>query len=160
IQFTKRGLGASIYVRGGITAALVIGLIQAPYAAFGFTPNGGQWQVNTITTASQNYPKVASDSLGNFVVVWQSYASAVGGHTAPESIHAKRYSASGGPVGGEFQVNTYTIGSQRVPVVASDASGNFVVVWWNYGIAGTAGNDSSGSVQGQRYDASGTPIGS
>ena len=33
------------------------------------------------------------------------------------------------PVGPEFQVNTYTTGSQNAAAVASDASGNFVVVW-------------------------------
>jgi len=33
------------------------------------------------------------------------------------------------PVGSEFQVNTYTTSFQRNPAVASDAAGNFVVVW-------------------------------
>jgi hypothetical protein len=33
------------------------------------------------------------------------------------------------PVGGEFQVNSYTEGGQLSPDVSSDASGSFVVVW-------------------------------
>ena len=33
------------------------------------------------------------------------------------------------PVGPEFRVNTYTTSYQAIPSVASDASGNFVVVW-------------------------------
>jgi hypothetical protein len=31
--------------------------------------------------------------------------------------------------GGEFQVNTYTPNAEQRPAVASDGSGNFVVVW-------------------------------
>jgi hypothetical protein len=31
-------------------------------------------------------------------------------------------------VGGEFQINTYTIDQQRRPAVAMDADGDFVVV--------------------------------
>src|SRR5262245_32450132 len=33
------------------------------------------------------------------------------------------------PVGGEFQVNTFTTGDQSYPQVCSDASGRFTVVW-------------------------------
>jgi hypothetical protein len=43
-------------------------------------------------------------------------------------------------------------------VVASDAAGNFVVVWESNGSAGT--DTDSTSIQGQRYDAGGAPVGS
>jgi hypothetical protein len=33
------------------------------------------------------------------------------------------------PLGSEFRVNTYTTNSQRLPSVASDSTGNFVVAW-------------------------------
>jgi len=69
--------------------------------------------------------------------------------------------AQGDPAGPEFRVNTYTTGDQgghnaigADPSVASDASGNFVVVW------PSAGQDGSGrGVFGQRYASSGTPLG-
>jgi hypothetical protein len=35
--------------------------------------------------------------------------------------------------GGEFQVNTYTTGSQSDPAVAAAADGAFVVVWESWG---------------------------
>ena len=34
---------------------------------------GSPFQVNTYTTSSQNYPAVAADGSGRFVVVWTSY---------------------------------------------------------------------------------------
>jgi hypothetical protein len=61
------------------------------------------------------------------------------------------------PAGGEFQVNTYTTNYQVAGsrAVASDADGGFVVVWMS--------NEQDGSgigVYGQRYDATGAPLGS
>src|SRR4029079_7831968 len=58
------------------------------------------------------------------------------------------------PVGPEFQGNTYTTNGQANPSVASDASGNFVVVWDSSGQDG-----SSVGVFGQRYASSGSPLG-
>ncbi len=60
-------------------------------------------------------------------------------------------------MGGEFQVNAYTTSSQLNPSVAVEPQGDFVVVWTSYGSYGT---DSSGeSIQGQRYDSGGAPVG-
>ena len=54
------------------------------------------------------------------------------------------------PAGNEFQINTYTTSSQFTAAVASDASGNFVVVWES---AGQDGSDYG--VFGQRFNAAG-----
>src|SRR5262245_65089652 len=62
-------------------------------------------------------------------------------------------SAAAQPVGPEFQVNTFTTLGQRSPSVASDASGNFVVVWQS------SRQDGLGlGVFGQRYDSSGNRL--
>jgi len=117
---------------------------------------GGEFQVNTsLPGPFEPLPSVASDHSGNFVVAWsRSYGSV---SSSVSSIRGQRYNASGSPIGGEFQVNTYTTGGQSSPSVASDAAGDFVVVWASNGSAGT---DTSGySVQGQRYNASGSPVG-
>jgi hypothetical protein len=120
---------------------------------------GGQFLVNTYTTGSQRYPSVASDSAGNFVVVWDS-AGGTGSDTSITSVHGQRYDSSGSAIGGEFQVNTYTTNYQRAASVASDSSGNFVVVFQSAGSGAPVGADTSGySIQGQVYDASGSPIG-
>src|SRR5262245_36970659 len=60
------------------------------------------------------------------------------------------------PAGSQFQVNTYTFGSQIEPAVAADAAGDFMVVWRSTLAVG----DTTGSVEGQRYDALGTVVGS
>src|SRR5262249_32872369 len=71
-------------------------------------------------------------------------------------IQGQRFDASGSPVGGQFQVNTYTTGKQYMPAVSSDAHGDFAVVWASYGSTGT---DTSGrSVQSRLYAASGAAI--
>ena len=112
---------------------------------------GSEFQVNSHTTYNQWYPSVSSDPAGNFVVVWGSYAQDGSGF----GVFGQRYDASGTRRGGEFQVNTYTTGHQYEPFVASDSSGNFVVVWGSrYGQDGSAGG-----IFAQRYDAGGTPRG-
>jgi hypothetical protein len=58
------------------------------------------------------------------------------------------------PAGGEFRANTYTTGDQDDTSVASDASGNFVVVWQSDGQDG-----SNRGIFARRYDASGAPRG-
>jgi len=60
------------------------------------------------------------------------------------------------PQGSEFQVNTHTTATQRgTRAVARAADGSFVVVWETYDT-----EDGSGeSIQAQRYDASGAPLG-
>jgi hypothetical protein len=115
------------------------------------TPLGAEFQVNTYTTQDQNAPAVAADARGHFVVVWQGSGHQDGSFSG---IFGQRYDATGARVGAEFQVNTYTTGTQSQPKVATDAAGNFVVVW------GSETQDgSSFGVFGQRYDATGAPRG-
>ena len=59
------------------------------------------------------------------------------------------------PVGADFQVNSFTNYPQSSPSVATDAAGNFVVVWHSLFQDG-----SDYGIFARRYDASGTPIGS
>ena len=61
------------------------------------------------------------------------------------------------PVGGEFQVNSYTTLRQVYPAVAVDADGDFVVVWESEGFAGADSAESS--IQGQRYSSDGAALG-
>jgi hypothetical protein len=111
-------------------------------------PLGPEFRVNTYTTNEQSDPAVASDSSGNFVVVWESRDQ-----DAPQSVFGQRYASTGEPLGPEFRVNTYT-GFQNYPAVASDASGNFVVVWTSAFQDGAVEG-----VFGQRYDSTGAPLG-
>jgi hypothetical protein len=125
------------------------------------SPIGAEFQVNTYTTGNQLGPSVASDSAGNFVVVWTSNGYVAFGHYR-YAVQGQRFDASGSPVRTQFQVNSYTTGTRYFASitsasVASDSAGNFVVVWASNGSPGSD-NDGS-SIQGQRYDASGSPVG-
>jgi len=121
------------------------------------TAQGSQFQVNTYTTTAQAFPAVAMDADGDFVVAWESYGSG-GTDTDSFSIQGQRYTATGTPVGSQFQVNTYTTTAQRRLAVAMDADGDFVVAWRS---EGSGGSDTDlYSIQGQHYDAAGTPVGS
>lgn len=133
---------------GGLDGS-VGGVFGRRYDASG-EAQGNEFIVNSYTTGQQTYPAVTSDAKGNFIVVWQSNGQDGSGY----GIFGQRYDALGTPLGSEFQVNTYTTGAQRRLSVASDAKGNFVVVWQS------SGQDGSGyGIFGRRYDALGTPVG-
>jgi hypothetical protein len=106
---------------------------------------GGEFQVNTYTTSGQRFPAAAADPSGNFVVVWQSFGQDA--YNAP-GVFGQHFDSNGIPLDGEFQVNTYTTGSQFVPAVAVADSGDFVVVWDSFGQDG-----SDSGVFGQRFCA-------
>jgi hypothetical protein len=84
-----------------------------------------EFQVNTYTTNFQRFPEIAADDSGDFVVTWESKdqdGSYIG-------VFARRYRASGTPVGGEFQVNSYTYDDQWNVTVDWDSDSDFVVAW-------------------------------
>ena len=113
-------------------------------------PIGDEFKVNSHTTDYQHWPGIASDADGDFVVTWMSN----GQDGSNSGIHARRYAATGEPLGAEFLVNTSTANSQAYPAVAMDADGDFVVVWASYGQDG-----SESGIYGQRYNAAGAPLG-
>jgi len=114
------------------------------------TAVGNEFSVNSSTTGNQLNPSVAMSDYGNFIVVWEDRGGQDGDGYG---IFAQRYNASGGAVGDEFRVNTYTTGNQSNPSVAMDNVGNFVVSWESSG--------QDGSLQGvyaQKYNISGTAL--
>jgi len=122
-------------------------LVGQRYASSG-APAGPEFRVNTYTTQNQTYPAAAYDPLGDFVVVW------TGPQVSSYDVIGQRYDSSGSAKGGEFMVNTATFSNQRLPSVATDSRGNFVVVWESL----QDGSFSYG-VYGQRYDSSGVSRG-
>ncbi len=65
------------------------------------TPLDTELQVNSFTADIQDYPAVATQSGGAFVVVWESQQDGDG-----YGVFGQRFSSSGAKEGGEFQVNT------------------------------------------------------
>jgi len=125
------------------------GVFGQRFASSG-APLGGEFRINTYTTDTQRDPAVVCDGSGNFVVVWESDFQ----DGSEYGIFGQRYSSSGAPLGPEFRVNTHTTDPQSQSGVASDSSGNFVVTWESYGQDGPAFG-----VFGQRFASSGAPVG-
>jgi hypothetical protein len=113
-------------------------------------PVGGEFQVNTEESGSQDDPVVTALSDGGFVVAWESKNQDGSG----DGVFGQRFDADGEPVGGEFQVNTETDGSQKDPAITETPDGGFVVVWTSKDQDG-----DKGGVFGQRFDADGNPVG-
>ena len=111
---------------------------------------GGEFRVNTTTDSREYFTRVAMDADGDFVVTWQSYRDGSGW-----GIYAQRYNAAGMAQGGEFRVNTTMNGELRLPAVAMDADGDFVLAWQSYGQDG-----SYTGIYAQRYNAAGVARGS
>ncbi|MCG8458924.1 MAG: DUF11 domain-containing protein [Holophagales bacterium] len=116
---------------------------------------GSEFQVNEWTTGSDEFPDVAIDSEGRFIVVW-SGPIALGDDDDGFSIQARRFASDGTPVASQFQVNTYTTSDQVFPAVAYRENGDFVVVWNSYG---SIGYTNQGSTQGQRFSSDGSKLG-
>jgi hypothetical protein len=84
----------------------------------------GEFRVNATTALDQTAPSVAGETLqpGTFVVSWQSDQGGAGG----QDVFVQKY-FSGVPQGGDFRVNSLTLGPQTDPsVIYQDGS---VVSW-------------------------------
>ena len=120
------------------------GIFAQRYDSTG-APAGGEFLVNTYTTGFQQRPSVAMNPAGAFVVVWQSLNQ----DGSAQGVFGQLFNDSGVAQGGEFQVNTYTTGSQYAPSVAMDSGGNFAVAWES------AQDGSSYGIVAQRFDSGG-----
>ena len=125
------------------------------YASDG-TALGDQLVVNSYSTSFDGEAAVSVLQNGDFVVAWSSYDSP-GNDSSFDSVQARLFASDGSVVGDQFQVNTYTTLSQGGPAIAHRPDGGFVIVWESNGSGGS--DTSSGSIQGQIFEASGTPVG-
>jgi hypothetical protein len=111
---------------------------------------GSEFQINQYTTFNQYHPSIAVDADGDFVVSW---SSATQDGPGTPGIFAARFDSAGGRLGIEFQINAYTTGIQDYSSVASEASGDFVVVWQSYQQDGNLYG-----IFGRRFASDGTPL--
>jgi hypothetical protein len=113
-----------------------------------FNPNGrpvgSEFLVNTNTNDKQVCPRVATNNVGGFVIVWESA-------NVPEvdqkAICCQLYDSNGLRIGMEFVINN-GLSDGRYPDVAMDSEGNFAVVWMQ--------DKSSNSIIGRLYNSDGT----
>jgi len=126
------------------------GIFARKYSASATPLGSSEFRVNAYTTGQQSVPSVASDPTGHLVVVWESFFQ----DGSEYGVFGRRFDPSGIP-GPEFRVNSYVSSDQRSASVATDAAGNFVVVWESTDQVAPF----ESSIFGQRYDAGGVPQG-
>ena len=125
-------------------------IFQQVYNAAG-QPVGGNVQINTQTAVSQSNPRVAVLEDGSWVVTWNTW----NGSAATTDIMIRHVAADGTPLGTQSLVNTQTIGEQDGQEVTALQDGGFMVVWF-----AENGDGNGYGIRAQRYDASGTKVGS
>lgn len=116
---------------------------------------GGEFLVNSTTTASQQFPALAGLSSGGFVATWID-GSLLGGDSSATSIKAQLFSATGTKIGGEFLVNTATSSSQDQPAITALSNGGFIITWRDLSLQG---DSSAAGIKAQVYDAAGVRVG-
>ena len=145
----------SIRTLTAVALALLFTMSSASDAAAQPIPAGAAFQVHTYTSGRQQYPVVAMQPGDGFVVVWRYRPSGLG---FPESrVAARLFDDEGATLGPQFDVASVTDPYHvRPPDVSTAADGSFVVAW-SESVAPAAGD--SFEVLAQRYDATGTMIG-
>jgi hypothetical protein len=85
-------------------------------------PEGAEFQVNSNSLSGLE-PAISHNSIGGFLVVWD------GEDGSGFGVFGQRFDASGDKIGGEFQVNSFTMNDQGGPAVTHIAADWFVVSW-------------------------------
>jgi Ca2+-binding RTX toxin-like protein len=114
---------------------------------------GIEFQVNTFIRNDQINPVIAVDTVGNFVIAWESQGGQDG---SGSGIYARLYDAKGNPRAQPFRVNSTTRGDQSAPSLGMDAEGNFTIAW----SSDQNSNDDGAGIFAQQYKLNGERLGS
>lgn len=122
------------------------GIFMRRYSSAG-APLSGEVRVSQTTLDAQQSAAIAMNATGEFVIAWNGPDG-----MGDRDIFARRYAASGAPVGGEFHVNQNVSDFGEEPGAGIDAAGNFVVAW-----AGEKAADADGGVVFRLFASGGAP---
>lgn len=110
-----------------------------PFSSAGV--GGTTIMLNTYTYGNQYAPRLSVLGL-DYLAVWTSMNQ----DGSREGVYGQSVHSDGTLVGGEFRVNTTTASQQMQPVVASDGTEQFLVIWTSF-----TGAASSFDLYAQRY---------
>lgn len=111
-------------------------------------PQGTNFPVNDNPgIGKHDYPAVAVDSSGSYVVVWEDERN------GNYDIFAQRLNSTGSPIGSNFKVNDDAgTTNQAVPAVAVNKAGAFVIAWADL-------RNGVKDIYCQRYNSGGSKLG-
>lgn len=95
--------------------------------SFVFTNGSPVNLVNSYTYGDQYAPRISAIG-GDYLIVWTSLAQ----DGSREGVYGQYVHEGGSLVGGEFLVNTTTLGQQMHQAVASDGKQQFLTVWTSF----------------------------
>ena len=88
---------------------------------------GSVFYINSHLYGDQYLPRVSSLAM-DYMVTWTSLAQ----DGSREGVFGRFVHSNGALIGGEFCVNSTTIGQQMQPAVASDGLNQFLVLWTSF----------------------------
>ena len=107
----------------------------------GGVTNKPVFRINSFLYGDQYVPRISAIGQ-DFMVIWTSLAQ----DGFREGVYGRFVHNDGSLTGAEFRVNTTTIGQQMQPVVTSDGTNQFLVVW-----TGFSGLTNKFDLYAQRY---------
>ena len=107
-----------------------------------------EFQVNSYTADNQKEASAASDG-STYFVAWESENQ----DSSQSGVFGQLFDTDGTKIGLEFQINSYTMGSQESPKVSSNGH-RYLVTWHSIG----QDSDLSG-IYAQLFDSAGNKIG-
>ena len=134
---------------GGAGTGSSNGIFARLFDSFG-NPVTNDFTVHTAPLVSTfpRRPDTAMNAAGDFVVVWDD------GDYDSYALNGRRWSAAGTPASGVFPISgapgVFNSGAR----VASDSSGNFLVVW-NQVLGDTLGGSDANAIRGRFFGAEG-----
>lgn len=127
-------------------------LLVLPSVLSAQRPLSGEIRVNVLSKGAPSSAKVAMNSRGDFVILWNSYDPEDGTYT----LYGRRFAADGSPVTGELELRRKA-GYSVVAAVAMLEDGSFVTACSTH--ADAHGNQDTFTFEGRRYAADGSPLG-
>lgn len=111
-----------------------------------------QFDVTSGFPHGHQNPQIAMNASGQFAITWWGVGDDI---YTDEGVAARLFDANGNVIGNPISVNTFIVGNQSYPHVATTTNGNFVITWQSNG------QDGSGfGISAQQYNSTGAPIGS
>jgi hypothetical protein len=105
-------------------------IFAAAYAASGAL-RVPPFQVNQEAAGNQQYPSVALDAQGRFVVAWQTDPQSTG--ALDGNVWMRAFDEAGTPLTGDQALNTWSEDRQTKPSLAINGQGTLVAAWTSAG---------------------------